>query len=153
VGNSGCWRNGRICICHLVRNRDGIPSLLDLGHYNFSSSPICHYNSSIRIYAITIPSLLDMCHFVRIWCSWVHSQASIFSYGPNCPCYLSSLCLLTCGSPVIFFLFPFFFLSSPLSFLFLHGVRRLRAVLPHAPRAALVHAPHVLLLLVLVAWK
>jgi hypothetical protein len=40
--------------------------LFDICHYNFRNLEICHYNSSIWKYVITIRCLLDICHFVHI---------------------------------------------------------------------------------------
>ena len=69
-----------------------------LCHYNFPTSEICHYNSLILKLAITILHFFEPCHFIRLRCSWTHSQTRIFSYSPKYPCCFSPFNSRTCGA-------------------------------------------------------
>ena len=65
-------------------------------HYNFSIFEICHYDSTILKLIITILHFFELCHFLRLRCSWSHSQTHIFSYNSKYTFCFSPFDPLTC---------------------------------------------------------
>jgi hypothetical protein len=65
---------------------------LDPCHCSFCTSEMCHYYSPIWKLAITIVSIADLCHFLRLKWHQTRLQIVVFSYSPKYPsdCPLST---------------------------------------------------------------
>jgi len=72
----------------------------DWCHYNFWSSDICHYNSTIPKHAITIPSFTEPRHFLRIPRHRAHPQAYAYGRTPVVDAFAPPLASIGAGSPL-----------------------------------------------------
>ena len=72
----------------------------DWCHYNFWSSDICHYNSTIPKHAITIPSFTEPRHFLRIPRYRAHPQAYAYGRTPVVDAFAPPLASIGAGSPL-----------------------------------------------------